>query len=161
MKPAINALIKRIFLSLLLALGTLLSLGSCSQPKALVYQDIKGFKVQSIDLQQITVELDLLLYNPNRFSVDLKNGNLDAFINDRSLGKASIDERSTIPGHHSFIIPVTVHTTLSALFANALELLANKNKSVYVSLSGNIRAGRKGIFVIVPIHYEGQQKLNL
>jgi len=161
MKPTINALTKSIFFSVLIATGILLTLGACTQPKALVYQDIKGFKVQSLDLQQINVELDLLLYNPNHFSVDLKNGNLDAFINDRSLGKASIDERSTIPGHHSFIIPVTVHTTLSALFANALELLANKNKSVYVSLSGNIRAGKRGIFVNVPIHYEGRQKLNL
>ena len=141
----------------LLALG----FSGCSQPKALVYQDLKNFRVHEVNLQQATIVLDLQFYNPNGYGLSLKNGDLDAFFNNKYLGKATLDERTAIPAKDTFTLPVSVTADLSSIFSNALEVLANNGKDVLVRLQGSIRAGKGGIFIGVPVRYEGKQRIHL
>ena len=136
-------------------------LSSCSQPKALVYQDLRNFRVHQVDLQQATIVLDLQFYNPNGYGLSLKNGDLDAYFNDKYLGKATLDERTAIPARDTFLLPVTVTADLRNLITNALDLLTTKNKDVLVRLQGTVRAGKGGIFISVPMHYEGRQRITL
>jgi LEA14-like dessication related protein len=133
----------------------------CMQPKALVYQDVRNFRVQKVDLQEATIVLDLLFYNPNNYGLSLKNGDLDAYFNDKYLGKATLDERTAIPARDTFLLPVSVTADLRSLITNALELLTRKNLDVLVRLQGKLRAGKSGIFIGVPVHYEGRQRINL
>jgi len=138
-----------------------LAMTGCSQPKALVYQDLRNFRVHTLNLQQATIVLDLQFYNPNGYGLSLKNGDLDAYFNDKYVGKATLDERTDIPARDTFLLPVSVTADLNDLMTNAFDLLATKDKDVLVRLQGTIRAGKGGIFISVPVHYEGQQRINL
>ena len=146
----------------LLVLGILaLASAGCSQPKALVYQDLRNIRVHAVNLQQATVVVDLQFYNPNNYSLSLKNGDLDAYFNDKYLGKARLDERTTVPARDTFLMPVSVTANLANILTNAVQLLANGNSDVMVRLEGNVRAGKGGIFIGVPVRYSGRQKIRL
>jgi len=126
----------------------------CSQPQALVYQDLRNFRVHAANLQQATVVLDLQFYNPNNYS-------LDAYFNDKYLGKATLDERTAIPARDTFLMPVSVTANLGDILTNVMELLTNGNQEVMVRLEGNVRAGKGGIFIGVPVRYKGLQHIHL
>ena len=138
-----------------------LAFAGCSQPKALVYKDLRNFRVQELNLQRATVVLDLLFYNPNKYGLSLKNGDLDAYFNNKYLGKATLDERTVIPARDTFLLPVSVTADLSKILTNALEVLTNSNAEVLVRLQGSVRAGKGGIFIGIPVHYEGKQRIHL
>ena len=133
----------------------------CSQPQALVYQDLRNFRVHAANLQQATVVLDLQFYNPNNYSLSLKNGDLDAYFNGKYLGKATLDERTAIPARDTFLMPVSVTANLGDILTNVMELLTNGNQEVMVRLEGNVRAGKGGIFIGVPVRYKGLQHIHL
>lgn len=146
-------------LSYLLFCCLLLSLDGCAQPKSLVYQDVAAVRVHKVDLNAATVVADLRFYNPNRYSVNLKDGDIDAYFNDRYLGKAILDERAYVPAKDTFLLPVTITASLESIFANALDMLVNK--AVLVRLQGSLKAGKAGIYIRVPVRYEGRQQLDL
>lgn len=149
-------------LKITLLIGTiLLAAAGCSRPKALVYQDLRGIRVQQADFQQATIVLELQFYNPNSYGLSLKNGDVDAYLNDRYVGKATLDERTAVPARDTFTMPVSITAKLSSILVNALDIVANGGREVPVRLQGTIRAGKGGVFVPVKIHYEGRQRLNL
>lgn len=146
----------RLFIFLLALLPVF---NSCAKPKALAYQDMQNFRVHSVNLQQVVFAMDLRFYNPNKMSLDLKNGDIDAFVNDKYFGKALLDEQVKIPANDTFSLPVTFQASLTDLLGNAWSMLGNSSSEVLVRMKGSIRAGKAGIFLPVPIFYEGKQKI--
>ncbi len=133
----------------------------CAKPKALVYKDVTGVRVQKLDLEQAVIVLDLKFYNPNSYSLSLKNGDLNAYISDRFVGKATVDERTAIPARDTFMLPVSVTANLSTLVTNALRLLRHNNEALPVRLQGTVRAGKGGVFFPIHVNYSGMQKISL
>ena len=132
-------------------------LASCASPKDLVYQDVKNFRVNKISANP-EVGLDVQFFNPNSYGMTLKDANVDFYINHKMVGKATLEKTFNIQGNSTFLLPVNLTADLSSVMNNALALIAND--SVLVTLNGNVKAG-KGVFVNVPINYEGKKKLNL
>ena len=58
-----------------------------------------------------------------------------------------------------FLLPLAITADLQSLVSNAFSLLTNNNKEVLVRLQGNVRAGRGGVFIGVPVRYEGKQRI--
>lgn len=149
-------------LSIALFISTLmLAVAGCSQPKALVYQDLRGIHVQHASFQQATIVLDLQFYNPNSYTLSLKNGDVDAYISDKYLGKATLNEQTAAPARDTFTMPVAITANLGSILSNTFGIIANKDQEVPVRLQGTIRVGRGGVFVPVKINYEGRQRLHL
>jgi LEA14-like dessication related protein len=134
-----------------------MGLFACTHPKNLVYQDVKNFKVLTLSLNP-EIGMDLQFYNPNTFGVTLKDANIDVYINGRMVGKTSLVNTFHVPGSDTTLVPVKLQADLTNLFANAYSILANKE--VTVRLNGSVKAG-KGIFVNIPIAWEGKQRLNV
>ncbi len=148
-----------LFRNLLLPVALIFALQSCAQVKALEYQDVEHFRVQQVDLQQATFVTDLRFYNPNSYSLSLKDGDIDVYFSDRYAGKAVLDERTIVPAKDTFLLPVSFTAGLQSIFTNALDILANKE--ITVRLQGSIKAGKGRIFIRVPVKYEGRQQINL
>lgn len=144
-----------------LGLFSVLFLFGCAQPKPLVYRDVKQFRVKEINLENLSLELGLGCYNPNRFGFSLKDGNVDAFIDNKFVGKALLPGFQQIPALDSFIIPLVLQTPLKNLVSNAFSLLAANNKEVRIKLKGVIRVGKGSLLVPIPVNYEGLQRINL
>jgi hypothetical protein len=135
-----------------------LNLISCGPtPQALTYQDVKNFRLFSLSLTP-DVGMDIQFYNPNNFSLTLKDADINVLINEREIGRTTITNSFNVPATDTFLLPVKIKANLGNIFANAYSILSNKE--VDVRLVGNVKAG-KGIYLNIPINYRGRQRLNV
>lgn len=134
-----------------------LLLFSCGSPQSLVYQGISNFRLQDASVQEAVVAADLRFYNPNDYSLSLKNGDLDAWLNGYYLGKAQFDDRVPVPARDTFMLPISVAVKIKSIFPNALTFLANQE--IAVRLQGHVKVGKGGVYIRVPVNYEGRQQV--
>ena len=143
---------------LFLSLLTIVSCATQKEVRNLQYQEVKNFRLAKLDLDRPEVSMDVQFYNPNNFGLTLKDAKLDLYINNAFIGSASLTRSFSVPGMDTFLLPVTLVPDFKNVFPNALQLLFNKE--VDVRIQGSVKAG-KGLFITVPINYEGRQKLNV
>ena len=132
---------------------------SCSSPKALEYKTYHNFSVESLGFNNSTVSLNLEYYNPNNFGMQLKNTDLDIFINGNLLGHSTTDTLINIPRRNTFLVPVKFNVDMQNAFKNAWNTLMGKE--VLVRLSGKVRVGKGNVFMSFPINYETKQTFSM
>ena len=135
----------------------MITLSSCANPRSLEYQDVRNFKLYELSLHP-QIGMDIQLYNPNDYKMILKSADVKVYINDKLIGSTNLVKSFNVPANDTFLLPVKMTTDLSCIFSNALAVLANKE--VTIRLDGFVKAGRR-VFINVPIHYNGKQKLNI
>jgi LEA14-like dessication related protein len=107
------------------------------------------------------ITANLRFYNPNNYSLSLKNGDLDAYVNNKYLGKATVDERIAVPPSNSFVLPVTIDINMLRVLKDAFDLLSLQKSDVLLRLQGTISAGKGRVYFRVPVTYEGRQKIQI
>jgi LEA14-like dessication related protein len=123
-----------------------------------VYQDVRNFNFKSQGgLEKTTLSMEVRLYNPNSYDLKLKKSGIDVFLNNKPVGIINIEGGTVISKLDTSSIPVTLDVDLKKVFPNLLE--AALNNTLAIKLSGIVKAGRHGIFVRIPIHYEGTQDI--
>lgn len=145
----------------ILFLTLLLLITSCKQPKELVYKNVQNFNIRQVDLQNLgkaKLSMDVRLYNPNSYSLKLKKSNVDVYLNGSLLGKINTVGGIDIAKLDTSSLPVTLDVDLGRSLPNLLQL-ALFDKDVSIKLSGSIKAGRHGMFIKVPVNYEGKQDI--
>lgn len=139
--------------------SALLLLASCAKPKELVYKDYKNFKVSQWGVSSSKLSLDLIYYNPNKFGLKLKDTDADVFIDGALLGHFRLDSILTIKKLSDFTFPVNMDVDMKNIFKNGLSTLLGKE--VTITVKGTTRAGKAGIFLKMPVKYEGKHKFDL
>jgi LEA14-like dessication related protein len=132
---------------------------SCSSPKALEYKTYHNFEIEKLGFNNSTIRMDLEYYNPNNFGMQLKNTDLDIFINGNLLGHSSLDTLIRIPRRDTFSIPVKFDVNMQNAFKNALYTLMGKE--VLVRLAGKVRVGKANVFMSLPVDYESKETFSL
>jgi LEA14-like dessication related protein len=132
---------------------------SCSSPKALEYQTYHNFNVDRLGFNNSSVSLDLEYYNPNNFGMQLKSTDLDIFINGNLLGHSYTDSLIRIPKRDTFRIPVKFNVDMENAFKNAWYTLIGKE--VLIKLSGKVMVGKANVFMSLPVEYESKQTFSL
>ena len=135
----------------------ILLFGACKQPKDLVYQNVQHFRVQTANLKESTVAMDVRFYNPNNYNLKLKQADLDVYLNGTHVGKLLENEHYTIPKMDTFALPVVLKVDMQTVLPNALQLLLSSD--VNIKLVGQVKAGRHGVILSIPVNYEGKQEL--
>src|SRR5437763_16513946 len=79
---------------------------SCSSPNVLEYKTYHNFSIQRLGFNTSAIKMDLEYYNPNNYGMQLKNSDLDIFIDGNLLGHSSFDTLITIPRKNTFILPI-------------------------------------------------------
>lgn len=98
-------------------------------------------------------------YNPNNFSLVLKQIDCDILMNNQPFTKIHLDTNFVIPANANFMVPAQMEFEMSSLVKNSMDLIFNK--PIKLNIKGNATLS-KGIFTkTVPIAYESNQKLNL
>jgi|GEM_PF-141870 len=133
--------------------------GSCSTPKELVYEDFRNFTIQHLGFNSSTVSMDIIYYNPNNFGMQLRNSDLDIFINGNLLGHSSQDTLLRIPRRDTFSFPVRFDVQMDNMLKNAWATLTGKE--VTVKLTGKVRIGKANVFMVFPVNYETRETFSL
>lgn len=132
---------------------------SCSKPQGFEYRDIKNVEIQQLGFNKSAIKMDLVYYNPNKFGVDLKHVDCDVYIDNSYLGKYILDTAMHIAKKSEFTLPSTINVDMKNIFKNSFHFLLNKE--VLVTVKGNTRVGKAGIFVTVPFNYEARHSVDL
>ncbi|MBY0482339.1 MAG: LEA type 2 family protein [Chitinophagaceae bacterium] len=133
--------------------------GSCAAPKTFEYRDVKNIKLDKVGFDKTSLLMDLVYYNPNGFGVNLKKVDADVYIDNKYLGKFNLDTSMHIPRKAEFTLPSKIDIDLKGFYKNALTLVMNND--VLVTVKGNTRVGKAGIYTTVPFTYEGRHKLTI
>ncbi len=145
------------FKLLILIAGSVLC--SCSSPKALEYVTYHNFSVKNLGFNSSSITLDLEYYNPNNFGLQLKNTDLDIFINGNRFGHSASDTLIRIPRRDTFLLPVKFELDMQNLLKNAWSTLLGKE--VVVKLSGKMKVGKGNVFMNFPLKYESKETFSL
>ena len=144
------------FLVLLFCLPILIG---CSRPKEPQYLDVQNLRILKAGLSESVIGAELKYYNPNNFRLQLKEADLDVYINDKFVGHSSLDTLLQIPARDTFYVPLSLKLKLTDLFRNAAQLFLNPE--IRLKLLGKARVGKGAIFMNIPINYEGIQRVDL
>jgi LEA14-like dessication related protein len=149
---------KRI-LTILLPFFVLMTVaGGCKKPVAFDYRDIRNFRLQSFSAEKARVSMELVYFNPNNYGVDLKNVKCDIFADSNFVGKFALDTLMHIPRNSEFSVPASFEVDLRSVWQNSINALF---KEVRIGARGTTKVGKGGVYINVPINYEGMHKLNL
>lgn len=152
-----NSLNNTCQLLLMVALAVVLFSASCSSIKEIEYLGMKDTKLESLSLSSGIVKTILQYNNPNNFGLDIKETNLEVYVNDKYLGIAENPEKMIIPKSSVFDFPIRVHfnpiQVLGIAFKNSMS------KEVTLRVKGTAKLGKQGVFMRVPI--DVQEKVNI
>ena len=131
--------LSRLSVILILFLGFI----SCSEVESLELKKVDGFAVNNLTAQGASLELDLSVYNPNGFKINVLDYDLDVFINKVRIGKAKLDKRLVMPRKSTTTQHVKVDVKFKNMLFGALPILGSlkKGKQAKVRLSGNVKGG--------------------
>ncbi|RPD41617.1 LEA type 2 family protein [Chitinophaga barathri] len=133
-------------------------LSSCDKMKDLEFLRVASFDFESLSFSKSTVKMELAYFNPNNFSLRLKDAEFDVFLDDTKVGHSLQDTLIDIPARDTFYFPVKLEVEMGNVFKNVLGALGNKE--VTIKASGNCKVGKKGVFLPFPIRCETKQKLD-
>lgn len=122
---------------------------SCQSIKDIEYIGIKETKLQSMGIQKGTVKVVLEYHNPNKFGIDLKETQLEVYADDNYIGIAENAEKFVVPKSSNFDFPVFIH--FNPLKSLGLVGLLQKDK-INLRVKGTTKAGKKGVYIRVPIN---------
>jgi hypothetical protein len=91
--------------------------------------------------------------------MQLKNTDLDIFINGNLLGHSTTDTLINIPRRNTFLVPVKFNVDMQNAFKNAWNAFIGKE--VLVRLSGKVKVGKGNVFMSFPINYETKQTFSM
>ena len=91
--------------------------------------------------------------------MQLKNSDLDIFIDGNLLGHSSFDTLISIPRRNTFILPIKFDVDMQNIFKNAWNTLIGKE--VLVRLTGKLKIGKANVFMSLPVNYETKETFSM
>jgi LEA14-like dessication related protein len=145
-------------LSLILSVIVVLAMSSCSKPESPEYLGFRDFSIQNMSMDSAELHTQLVFFNPNTFSMELKRGDVSVFLDDHLANHYVMDTTISIPKRDTFYVPMNLRISPKLLVNSALKMLMNGNK-IKVKLLGTVRVKRSGISFNVPVNYEAMQEI--
>ena len=142
-----------------LSLFIIILLNSCGGIKDLEFKEYKNFKLEKAGFSKSTITVDLVYYNPNTFGLELKNTDLDIFINDNLLGHSAQEVQVQIPKKQQFTLPLKIDVDMKNILKNSLTTLLSKE--VTIKATGKIKVGKANIYKTLPFEYSTKQEISL
>ena len=131
---------------------------SCRKPEAPEYLGFHDFSVQTFSMDESLLHTQLSFYNPNPYTMELKRGDVNVYLDDKLANHYVMDSTIYIPRKDTFYVPLNLKISPKFLIGSALSILMNNNK-IKVRLEGSVRVKRSGVSFNVPINYEVMQTL--
>ncbi|HEV7779889.1 MAG TPA: LEA type 2 family protein [Chitinophagaceae bacterium] len=132
-------------------------LASCATFKDPEYRSIENLRVSKLGFSQSTLSFDIHYFNPNHSRLKLKKAKGDVWIENKYLGKFSMDTLILIPANGEFRMPVKLEVDMRKIMENSI--VAFLSREVTVKVEGKAKVGKSFIYISYPLRYEGKHKL--
>jgi LEA14-like dessication related protein len=137
-------------------------LSSCHKPKDLVFKDYKNLKIDKLSFAGAALNVDLVYYNPNKFSLQVNRTDLDIFVDSTFLGHSSQNVQITVPKKGDFVLPLKVDLDVKNLLKNGMTGVTSLfNKDVKVRFLGSIKLGKMGVYKSFKVDYTTVQNFSM
>lgn len=134
---------------------------ACSSNKSIQqpeYREIQNVHLIKPGVLQTTTGVNLVYYNPNSFSIQLKNARGDVYIDNAYFGHFEMDETVQVTKRSEFNLPVVFKLDNIGALKNQRDLY--KKKEAMVRIEGTANVKKAGITQQVPINYEKMQSID-
>ncbi len=131
---------------------------SCSKPEAPEYLGYRDFDIRSFSMDSSLLHTELAFFNPNSFTMELKRGDVNVYLDNKLANHYVMDSTINIPRKDTFYVPLDLKVSPKFLIGSAISMLMNNNK-IKVRLVGSVRVKRGSISFTVPINYEVMQEI--
>jgi LEA14-like dessication related protein len=158
MVPSRKIVPVRLFLLLSLCVFSILLAPGCGKPEPPEYFGFQDAHMSKGLNGQTVLATTLKLFNPNHFTLTLRGGEMDVYVNDRLSGHSVLDTSIYIPKKDTFYVPVSLQVNMQDILSHALATLFSQQ--VKITLNGRVKLRRDGFPFSVPFHYEANQDLN-
>ncbi|MFN5986851.1 MAG: hypothetical protein ACK42B_08190, partial [Chitinophagaceae bacterium] len=93
---------------------------SCSSPKDFEFKGLQDIKIEKISMGKNKINAKIKYYNPNNFSLVLKQINCDILMNNQPFTKIHLDTNFVIPANANFMVPAQMEFEMSSLVKNSM-----------------------------------------
>lgn len=130
-----------------------LLVSACQQIQPLQCKKITRFEVIEVSIQETQMALELIIENPNAFTVDVKNLHCNLYKEDQEIGIIHSDSLMHFNANSEAIIKLNTTIETKKIISNAIDMLLNANQTVQFKIKGTAAVGRGHVFINTPIHY--------
>lgn len=131
----------------------------CTKPAPFEFRGIQNIQLQQMEDNSPAISATLSLFNPNRYTVQLKKVDADIYVNGQFLSHYKLDTLLKVPGNTLFNYNVLFSFDAKKVVNNMLTSLFNRQ--VLLQIKGVSKVGRSGFFVNVPFDFSSKQHLPL
>lgn len=131
---------------------------SCNSFKPFEVRSYRNFSIDKIGFSKTVLKVDLEIYNPNVFGLELNRTVMDIYINGQLLGHTDQLVQVRVPRRKNFWLPVSIELDMKNVLRNITTALLNKE--VTVRAVGSVRAGKGKIMKTIPFDYSSKQNLS-
>lgn len=134
-------------------------MSSCREPKDLEFREFRNMTVENIGFAGANLNVDVIFYNPNNFSLELKRTDLNIYLDSTYLGHSLQELQVKVPNRQEFTIPLKVELDMRNLLKNGL--ISYLNKQVMIKVIGKVKVGKAGVFKNFDVNYQTLQEVKL
>ncbi len=131
---------------------------ACQQIQPLQCKKIARFEVINASIQETQMALELIIENPNTFTVDVKNLHCYIYKEDQQVGIINCDSLMHFKANTEAIIKLNTTIETKKIISNAIDMLLNANQTVQFKITGTAAVGRGHVFINMPIQYSIEKK---
>jgi LEA14-like dessication related protein len=130
---------------------------SCSRIVEPEFRQLENFRVRSLGLDQVTIGLGMTFYNPNSFTVTVKETGAKVYLDKVFLGDFIQDSAVAVGDKTDFTIPLSGTIPLTTFLK--MNLTDIHKRQVLIQADGSTKVGKAGIFISKTIRYAGRHRL--
>jgi hypothetical protein len=123
---------------------------SCAPQRGLVFQDVDSIRVNPKKTSPL--QINLRVYNPNFHYVNIEAAAAYVYINNRYLGRLTIDHCFYIKRRTTALVPLIIPPDMLIEFPDLHESVFDSTFSIRID--GTITAGKKKACMSTDIDYE-------
>ena len=135
----------------------ILLFASCGKIEEPVFNYIDNVRVGKLGVSSSLMTFDVQYFNPNNRKAQLKEAEGEAWVDSAYVGHFRVDTIVDIPAKSNFTIPVKLDVDMKYFLK--YSMFGFRNEEVLVTVKGNARLGKGGVYRKIPLHYEGKHNL--
>ena len=134
-------------------LSALVILSSCGKMKDPEFRWVSSAAVGRLGLAKSELKLNLVFFNPNRFTGNLKWAEGEAWMDSTYLGPFRVEQSVEAQPKSEFAVPVILTVNMQQAVQLSRELLQNEKavQNLRLKIVGKLRAGRNGFYRTIPL----------